>query len=265
MKVLAFERAGEMVAGRRVRRQRFQPRSSLPVSAACLVANAIRETLGTLVAAPLSVRLLEPLLPAPQAWQAILQDALLFGLRGPVLDAAIVLRVRDACALAALAFGETDASERDLSAIERTIVTRAAAAIAPALAAVCGFRETPPVEALTGLSGFATYFEVLVERPASLRIGIALSHDPPSGTAGALRLEDLLEVPVEARVEFARGSIEAGALLDLGIGTIVPMMTRVHESGLLLVDETAVAAGDCGANGQRAAMIVKSAANGVGL
>lgn len=121
------------------------------------------------------------------------------------------------------------------------------------------------MEALTGLAGFTTYFEVLVERPASLRIGIALSRDPPSGTAGALRLEDLLDIPVEARVQFARGSIEAGALLDLGIGTIVPMMTRVHESGLLLLDETAVASGDCGANGQRAAMIVKSAANGVGL
>lgn len=265
MKVLAFERSAETVAGRRVRRCGFQFRSSLPVAAACLVANAMRETLGALLAAPLSVRLLEPLIPAPQAWPALLQDALLFGVRGAVLEAAVVLRPRDARALAALAFGEMEASERELSAIERTIVTRAVTAIAPALAPVCGFRETPPVEPLAGPARFATYFEVLIEQPASLRIGVALSRDPAPGTGGTLRLEDLLDVPVEARVQFARGAMEAADLLGLGIGTIVPMMTRVHEGGLLLVDETAVATGDCGATGQRAAMIVKSAANGVGL
>lgn len=265
MNVLAFERAAEIVGGRRLRRARFETRSSLPVPAACVVANAMRETMAALVAEPVAVRLLEPRIPAFETWTALLRDALLFGVSGPALDSAIVLRPRDALALAGLAFGETLAADRPLSSIERTVVTRAAQALAPALAAVCGFRETPRAEPLTGIAGFATYFEVLIERPASVRIGIALSRDPPSGTGGTLRIEDLLDVELEVRARFARGSIDAGTLLGLGIGSLVPMMTTVHEFGLLVVDETAVAAGDCGAIGQRAAMIVQSAANGVAL
>ena len=255
MTVLEFERHTESVNGRRVRRARFGRRSSLPVSAACVVANGVRETLSALLATPVSLRLLEPVIPDAQAWQALAAGAQLFGVRGPVCEAAFVVRAPDASALAGSVFGEPADGTRKLSAVEQEVLVRALRGIAGCLTSVCG-RELSPLERILDIRGYVTYFELLIERPVSARIGIALSRDPAARGTATLRIEDLLDVEVEVSVQFACGTLPAAAFLDLRPGSDVPMKTRVGEPGLLKAGGAILARGECGAMGGRNAMIV---------
>ena len=194
MKALGFGvtlKGGSDATGvKRVRPALFEARSSLPISAACVVANGIRETLSPLLGGSVAVRLFEPRIPAPHAWSAILRDARLYRVRGNVADAAVVLRASDAVALAAALFGESSgAVERALSPIECDVLDRLINAIAANLGAVCGAREGYLVERVAALDGFVTYFELLIEEPVSSRIGVALSRDPASDARGRLRVE----------------------------------------------------------------------------
>lgn len=236
---------------------KFQRRSSLPVSAACLIANGVRETLSTLLAAPVSLRLLEPVVPDSAAWNAICDGAQCFGVRGPRCDAAFVLRARDALALASSAFGEEAHGPRTLSAVEQEVLVRALRGIAGCLAPACG-REMTPLERILDIRGYVTYFELIVERPAAVRIGVALSRDPVSRGGATLRLEDLGAVEVDLSVQFARGTLPAAEFLDLRPGCIVPMTTRVGEPGLLKMGGAVLARGECGALGDRNALIVSA-------
>ncbi|HET6894191.1 MAG TPA: FliM/FliN family flagellar motor C-terminal domain-containing protein [Candidatus Baltobacteraceae bacterium] len=241
---------------KRVRAIRFQQRSSLPVSAACIVANGVRETLGALLASPVSLRLLEPRIPDPQAWNTLCSGAQLYAVRGPVCDAAFVIRPGDALALASSAFGELPDAQRPLSALEREVLVRALRGIAGSLAPVCG-RELSPLEPILDIHGYVTYFELLVERPVAARLGIALSRDPVARSgASALHLEDLGGVEIEVCAQFACGMLTAEAFLGLRPGTIVPMKTRVGEPGLLKIGGAVIARGECGALGERSAFIV---------
>lgn len=252
---LTFEREAVIAIGRRVRRACFERRSSLAVSAACLVANGVRETLGALLASPVALRLLEPVIPNPQAWATITSDALLFGVRGPLCDAAFVLRRQDALALACAAFGEDPGPVRMLSPVENEVIARALRSIAGSLVPVCG-RELSPVERILDIRDHLTYFELLVEQPVPLRLGVALSRDPLVRTGAGLRIEDLLDVEVEVTVEFASGTMAAGEFLDLRQGTNVPMNTKTGGPGLLKLAGFVLARGECGALGERHAMIV---------
>jgi len=254
--LLGFEREVQAVGGRRVRRARFEQRSSLPVSAACVVANGVREMLGAVLASAVSVRLLEPVIPSTQAWAAICEGAQIFGVRGPVADAAFVLRPRDALSLAAAAFGEIPGDPRALSPLENEVVSRALHAVAGSLAPVCG-RELSALERIVDIRGYVTYFEMLVERPVALRVGVALSRDPMPRSTGTLRIDDLLDVQIELAVEFARGSLSAAEFLDLGSGSNVPMKTRVGEPALLKLAGAVLARGECGTLGERNAMLLK--------
>lgn len=252
---LGFAHVSELRDGKRIRRPRFERKSSLPVSAACVVANGVRETLGALLATPVSLRLLEPVIPDSQAWAAICAGAQLFGLRGPLCDAAFVLRPQDAVALASSAFGEEAGEPRPLSAVEQEVLSRALRGVAGSLTPVCG-RELSPLERILDIGGYVTYFELLVERPVRARIGVALSRDPAARGSATLRIEDLLDVQIELSVEFARGMLPAAAFLDLRPGSNVPMKTRVGEPGCLKSGSAVFAHGECGAMAERSAMIV---------
>lgn len=256
MMMLAFEKTGQIEAGRIVRRARFERRSSLPLSAACVVANGVRETLSSALNTPVTLRLLEPAIPNERAWRAIAQGARLYAVRGPACDAAVVIRPRDALALASAVFGEAAGTDRPLSPVERHVVDRAAGTVAGSLSPICG-REGLRVDPIEHLDGFLTYFELLLERPVNMRLGFAFSREPAE-RSGAARLDPgiLLDVEAELRVEFARGQLDAGAFLDLRPGAIVPMMTRIGEPGRLNLGATLVARGECGAVGERSAIIL---------
>lgn len=240
---------------RQIRQMRFEARSALAAGAACLVANAMRETLTSVLGASASLQLIEARLPDPPSWEMLLRGAQIWRVRASAGDAALILREGDALALAAAAFGEAAAPLRKLSPVEAEVVARAMRALAPALAPVCG-REVSHPERIFDIRGYATYFELLVQRPAKLRLGIALAREPAAAVGETLRLQDLLDVEVELSVEFARASLSAAAFLALGTGAEVPMNTRTGEPGLLKAGSTVFARGRCGARGQRAAMLV---------
>ena len=167
-----------------VRRGTFEERSLLPVSAACIVANAMRERLTTLCGRCVDLRLWPPAVPCASAWETILRGAQLHVIRGSLCDAAFVLRPFDAQALATLLFGERpcEHAERALSPLESEITRRAIAAVAVTLAPVCGEGTVEPRSSRTS---FVTYFELHVLEPAPLCIGIALSREPPQTSAAA--------------------------------------------------------------------------------
>jgi flagellar motor switch/type III secretory pathway protein FliN len=66
----------------------------------------------------------------------------------------------------------------------------------------------------------------------------------------------LLDVQVELSVDFARGMLPAAMVLGLRPGTNVPMTTRIGEPGRLRLGGAVLAHGECGALGERNAMIV---------
>jgi flagellar motor switch/type III secretory pathway protein FliN len=234
----------------------LQERSLLPVSAACLVANGVREALGAVLGTSLVVRLLEPALPDAAAWSAIARDAQLYCVRGAAADAAFVLRSPDALALAMSAFGEAPGVQRELSAVEQTVLVRALSTAAGALAAVCG-REISPLERIDDIRGFVSYFELILERPSRLRLGIALSREPAAPAAATIRLDDLLDVPLEVRAQCAAGAIAADAFLALRAGTELRLQTRVGDLGVLKLGDAVIARGECGALHGRSAIVLR--------
>lgn len=231
----------------------------MPLSAACVVANGVRETLGSLLRGAVSVRLLDPSIPAPPAWQAILRDARLYRIRGSVADAAVVLRPADAAALAAALFGESHAGakgERPLSPFECDVLDRMVHAIAANLTAVCGPRDGRPAERVAGLDGFITYFELLIEEPAAARIGIALSRDPSPEARGCLDVEHLAAVRLTTRASLDLGNIEAAAVARLVIGGFIPVEPAELHRCSLSAHGRRLAHGRCGVRNGRFAFYV---------
>ena len=245
-----------MFNGRRVRSAQFQRRSCLPVSAACLVANGVRETLCSLLGARIGVRLLAPVIPEPAAWSLILADALIYRIRGHYCDAGIVLKEADARTLVATIFGETPRIAQPLSPIEEEVLSRAIRSIAATLAPVCGPMEAPSAGRSSERGGFMTYFEMLLQGPLEARIGMALSRDPVPPAHDCLRIDDLSDVEIELNAEFAHGEIEACELLLLGPGMEVRTNTKVGTGGVLKLAGRIVARGECGALGEHGAFVV---------
>jgi flagellar motor switch/type III secretory pathway protein FliN len=261
MRHLRFGASGVSVGGRRVRPAVFEERSLLPVSAACVVANAMRETLGSLFAAPVEVRLFEPLIPSADAWHAIADRAHVFGIRGSLADAAIVLRPGDAVSLVGAAFGETLCAARPLSPIERTVLERTVRAMTAACVPVCGSCGEPA--ALSELRGFATFFEVAVERPVPARIGIALSREPQPKRGDAVSRSALDDVPLELAVRLEGATIPAHAL-ELEVGAVIPLGRGPELAGRLAVAGRTLARGECGVKGVRYAITLSEIYAGEG-
>ena len=254
MNVLAFESRIRLCGAKRVRSSCFQARSQIARTTVCFVANAARDAIGALVG-PVSVRAIEPRIPAASAWDALLEGALLHGVRGNVASGVLVLRRADALALAASAFGEPQRDARELSSIEQRVVRRVFSALTPALAAICG----PDIRSDGDVAGpFRTYFELRVEAVVPFRLGVALRKEPAMPpAAGALRIEDLGEAAVELRAELASGFLNAQAFLNLRPGAVVPMSTKIGQPGTLKLGSATLARGVCGAAGSHYALIVE--------
>ncbi len=253
---LAFEQIGERIDRRSIRRGYFEQRSELPVSAACLVANGIREALTQLLARPVNVTLTEPIIPQSEAWEVIAAGARVYRLNGQFTEAAVVLRPKDALAVVSALFDEGAVSLRELSAIEIDVLTRMMRALTSALAPLCGLREGSALEPALDAGTYTTYFEILIGAPIEARIGIGLARDPIGAVFGTLTLADLLDLQLDVSAEFAGGSVDAQTLLALQPGAVVPMTTEVGRFGMLKVAGSVVARGECGALAGRNAFLV---------
>lgn len=239
--------------GRIVRALGFMPRSTLPLQAVCMLANGVCEQMKQLFARDFEARVVEPVIPDAAAREVLFEDALAYRVRGHICDAFILLRPLDARRLSAAAFGEAERPENTpLSEVERTTLERVLAALAPLCVPLCGkVGAVAPERARRAQAECVTYFETRMSGAASISIGFALTSDPPEEATGYMRIEDLLDVELEARVECARGETAFSSLAALNCGAIVPLRTGLEESGVVRFGDVVFARGTCGLSGER--------------
>lgn len=256
MKVLAFSRRCELRGARRVRSIAFAERSMLPVSVACVVASGVRETLATLFGEPVALKLYEPVIPTPSGWSAIARDATIYRVRTTGADAAVIVRPPDASAIAGAAFGEREERTAALSALERTVLSRTVQAIAQQFGPICGAgAQTTMLEAQPDLGDFVTFFELQIERPVCARVGIALRRDPTPEPQPSICPGDVMDLPLELRVQVDLGQYPAAALGGLVPGGVLAVPVGALRGALVLAGRT-VATGECGVYGQRYALAI---------
>ncbi len=253
---LAFEAA----AGR-VRRARFVPRAGLAVEAACALASGLHAALRGVLGEACALTIGEPVALDAPAWRSLAADALAFAVPGTATDVLFVLPRRDARALIAAAFGEEPAPhDASWSALEAGAVERIVARCAPACEAICGTR-IGPVRAVdpARLAPCVDAFDVRVSAPVRLTIGVGLLRALPSAPpARTIAPSALGAVPLETRVVLGRGEIAAARLLELRVGGVVRLRTKVAGEGELNVAGQRIALGTCGVRHGLAAFDVRS-------
>jgi hypothetical protein len=238
-----------------IREISFVRRSTLPLSAACLVANGVREALSRLLASELDVDLTEPAMPAADERRVLTSNATILRVRGRLCDGFVIVRPADARRLVALAFGEEERPDRDaLSEIERTTLERIVAALVPLCNTLCGtLGPVGPESSERAACDLATYFEVRTTGRLRVAFGFALTCDPAEETGERLTLADLAEVELEGTVEFARGELGVPAFSRLAEGVTIALDTALGTPGMLSFGGVAFARGTCGiANGRSA-------------
>jgi hypothetical protein len=246
-----------------VRRARFVARPNVPVDAACVVANGVREALRTLLGEPCSVTIGEAVALDAPVWRSITGGALLFATPGRATDVIFVLAPRDARRLVHAAFGEDAAAgDGSWSTLETGAIERIVARCANACDALCVERRGPTslVEA-ANVPRSVAYFDVRVAAPIALTIGVGIVRELPAAPpAGAVRPELVAGIGVDVRVVIGRGVLTPARLLGLQAGTVVPLSTKVATEGELNLAGQRIAFGTCGVRHSRAAFEVRSVA-----
>jgi hypothetical protein len=261
--VIADAAFGPPVGG--VRPLRFARRASIPLEAACLVANGIRETLRELVGERCELVVGEPAAIDAAAWTVLARDACLFLMHGRQTDVVLVLPQADAQRLVRRAFGEGESVPEDAcSALERHALERIAARCVVACEPLCAERRAPPRPvAPPEVPACVAYVDVRIAAPVALTLGIGIVRDlPDPGPAGSLAPEMLGPVSLQARVVFAEGSCDAAAFVKIRPGTIVKLDTKVGAPASLNIEGRRYATGAPGSLGPHAALLVRDVASG---
>ncbi|HEY4441824.1 MAG TPA: FliM/FliN family flagellar motor C-terminal domain-containing protein [Candidatus Elarobacter sp.] len=230
-----------------VRPLRFSRRTSIPLAAACVVANGLRETLRELLGAGCELAIGEPAAIPRDAWTILAADALLFLARGRPTDVVLVLPHADARRLVLRAFGETadGRTAPGYSTLEQHALARIAERCAAAFDPLCAERggAVQPVSA-TQIPACVGYFDVRVSAPIALTLGVGIVRDLPApAPAARLTSAHLADVGLEVHAEFAEGTIDAAAFFALAPGTLVRLDTKVGGPASLKVAGNRVASG----------------------
>ncbi len=245
---LAFERPDP----NGVRRARFVARPSIPLGAACLVANGIREMLRDLFGEPCELTIGEPAAIDARAWQTLSNDAFCFLTCGRQTDIILVLHPADARTLVQRAFGETVILESPaLSALELHALERIAGRCAATFDPLYAERRSGSQRiAGPALPACVAFFDVRVSAPVAIDIGVGVVRDlPDSGPARPFPPALLARVPLDVHVEFATGTIDARTFLSLKPGDIVRLDTQVGAAAGLKIADTYMASGCGGISG----------------
>ena len=252
-----------------VRRLRFVPRAPIPIDAACVVANGIRETLRELFGEGCELDLGEPAALGARAWAQLARDAQLFLIRGRRTDVVLIVPPRDARLLVLRAFGEPGppaaaALDAACSALELQAIERIAARCAPALGALCaqraeGSARVPRDE----VPACVAYFDLRVRTPIELTLGIGIVRGlPEAAPAGTLSPAALDEVGLEVRAIFAEGMIDAADFVTIQPGDVVKLDTKVGAFASLNVGPRRLATGVAGVVSSRTAFLCRDLAVG---
>jgi hypothetical protein len=250
--------------GRMVRGASFVKRSTLPLSAACLVANGVREVLSRSLATELDVQLIESTIPGHAERELLVADATILRVRGRIGDGFVIVRPADARRLVALAFGESEAREGlPLSAIERVTLERVLVDIVPLCNSLCGTLGTVSREPVgSPCNDLTAYFEVRTLGRAPFAIGFGLTRDPERPVGECVSLEALADVELPGRVEVGVGSVAANAFARLTPAATLALDAPLAGNGVLYFGDVAFARGTCGVSGGRAALRIGPGAAG---
>ena len=249
----------------RVRPMRFVPRASIPLEAACVVANGIRETLRELLGEQCELVLGEPAAIAAESWALLAHDAFLFLTHGRQTDIVLVLPQRDARRLVLRAFGEgEDLPDGACSALELHALERIAARCAATFDPLCAERRgaSRAVRAHE-VPVCVAYFDVRVHAPVALTLGIGIVRDlPDPGPSGALPRSALDPLALEVRAVFAEGILDAATFVNLRPGDVVRLDTQVGAPASLNIAGRRLASGVAGVIANRTAFLVNDVAMG---
>ncbi len=250
--------AARQDGGCAVRPALFALRPTLPLSAASIVANGVRENLAQLLGRECEVELLEPIVPGVEERRVLVGGALVWRARGRRADGFVILRPAEAANLAALAFGETLRSPAaPLSELERETLSRLLRGLAPLCASLCGtLGPAGPERAEAAAAEIAVYFEVRTLAPPHAAIGFGVSVDPPEETAAPLTLADLSELEFRGSVRFATGTLAVPQFARLARGTVVPFETPLDAPSSLIVGGIPLVRGTAGASSGSGAFAV---------
>ncbi len=253
---LAFGAPCALEDGRTVRSCAFVPKSNLPLSAACLVANGVREALARLLASEVDVELFEPAIPGASERRLLLEGAIVYRVRGRIGDGFVIVRPSDARTLVARAYGEDDrTTQAPLSDLEMATLERIVHSIVPLCNTLCGTLGPVTREsAERAACDMATYFEVRTTGRERIAIGFALTKDPPETVDERIVLGDLLEIELGASVEFGAGILAVPAFSRLAPGATIVLDTALGGTGVLRFGDVIFARGTCGARDGRSAI-----------
>ena len=253
---LTFGEPETLADGRVIRSARFVPRSSLPASAACLIANGAREQLSRLLALDLETEVTEPAVLDAAARAVLFAGGFAYRVRGHGCDAFVALRAPEAKRLVAAAFGELEtAGDATLSVLERATLERLASALTALCAPLCGAVRAVSAESPERAAREAeTYFEVRTGGRVAASVGFALTRDPAEPEAAEpFVLEELEDVEIPCRVEFARGALDVGVFSRLSAQATVVLDTALGARGTFLAGDVPLLHGTCGVrDGRRA-------------
>jgi len=236
-----------------VRDTRFEDHATLPVSTACVVANGMRETLASLLTAPVRVWCTEPVVPAPRAWSSIANGAHGYRVRGSHSEAAIVASAEDIASLVGAVLGEP-VTGRGLSVLEQSVADRLLRALASTLAPLVG--SNGQCATLDGAQGLSTYFDVVFDGGARGRVGVAAAAEPEPVARPGVSLDDILDADCELCVRLDLGPLSAAQILSLEPGMWLPISTSKGFSGVASVAGTRLCDGECGVMNGRYALAV---------
>lgn len=248
----------------RVRRARFVGRPNVPLDAACVVANGVREALRPLIG-EVALTIGEPVAVEAPAWRGLVRDAFAFVAPGRVTDVIFTIGRRDARTLVQAAFGETGGGHDGLwSPLEGGALERIVGRCAAAALALCGERKGP-VRAVVKdeIPPFVAFFDVRIAAPVALTVGIGMTRDLPAPVpVAALGSAALGHVKAGVRVVLGRGFVPASSFLGLRVGDRVPLVTKVDGEGELNVAGQRIALGRCGVVHGHAAFEIRSISMG---
>jgi flagellar motor switch/type III secretory pathway protein FliN len=240
---LAFG-SGRRYDGRIVREARFVERSTVPVSALCLVANGVREHLRRLLGVNAEVTFGEPAPLSESARVRLFAQTDCFLTRGRTADVFLFVRRDDARRLLEVALGAS-APGGDLSPLERSALTRLAHELAALFDPLCAERHT--AAQIVGIEEAAhcrTYVDLRLGPPLDALLGVGLTREPSGGVGvPTISARHILAVPCEVRAEIARGTISAAELAALESGRTVRMDTKVADAALLKAGEVVIGHG----------------------
>lgn len=260
---LAFEAANP--SG--VRRATFIPRSTIPLGAACLVANGLRETLRELFGERCELAIGEPAAIGRDAWDTLSRGAHCFVTHGRQTDIVLVVSNEHARALVLRAFGEGEPMDAaGLSTLELHAVERIAARCAAAFDPLCAERRGPAqLVRADAIPACVAYFDVRVRLPVAFELGIGIVRElPDPGPAGVFPADLLGHVPVDIRAEFATGSIDVATLLRLAPGDVVRLETKVGTPAALKIAHRSFASGIAGVSAGRYSIELQAVAEVMG-